>query len=98
MPSETIGKTFGVAAGVCVVCSVLVSTAAVCLKPIQEKNKTLEIKTNVLLAAGLIEPGQRADVDKLFGGIETRVIDLATGDFAADVHVKEPYAVVLIFL
>ncbi|MFH1924606.1 MAG: NADH:ubiquinone reductase (Na(+)-transporting) subunit C, partial [Planctomycetota bacterium] len=85
MPNETIGKTLGVAAGVCVVCSVLVSTAAVCLKPIQDRNETLEIKTNVLLAAGLIEPGGRADVDKLFDGIETRVIDLATGDFADDV-------------
>jgi len=85
MPSETIGKTLGVAAGVCVVCSVLVSTAAVCLKPIQDRNKALEKKTNVVLAAGLLKAGERGDIDKLFGEIETRVVDLATGEFAPEV-------------
>lgn len=85
MPSETIGKTLGVAAGVCVVCSVLVSTAAVCLKPIQDRNRTLERRRNVLMAAGLLEPGQSADVDALFEQIETRVVDVSTHEFADEV-------------
>ena len=33
MAQDTIKKTFGVALGVCLVCSVLVSAAAVSLKP-----------------------------------------------------------------
>ena len=85
MPRETIGKTIGVAAGVCVVCSVFVSTASVCLKPIQDRNRTLERKTNILMAAGLMEAGQRADVDALFRQIEARVIDLSTHEFVDDV-------------
>jgi Na+-transporting NADH:ubiquinone oxidoreductase subunit C len=85
MPDETIGKTLGVAVAVCVVCSVLVSTAAVCLKPIQDRNKTLEKKTNVVMAAGLLEAGQSGDVDKLFDELEVRVVDLSTDAFAADV-------------
>ena len=85
MPRDTIGKTIGVAAGVCVVCSVFVSTASVCLKPIQDRNRTLERRRNILMAAGLMEAGQRADVDALFRQIEARVIDLSTHEFVDDV-------------
>ena len=72
MPSETIGRTIAVATGVCVVCSVLVSTASVCLKERQDANKTLEKRRNVLMAAGLLKEGQRgADVDQLFSQIDS---------------------------
>jgi len=81
MPKDTIGKTITVAIGVCVVCSVFVSSAAVYLQPLQQRNKELDRKTNVLMAAGLLEPGQAAEVDELFGQIETRVVDMATGEF-----------------
>ena len=77
MPKETIGKTLGVAAGVCVVCSVFVSTAAVYLKPRQEEQKTLDRKRNILIAAGVWKEGK--DLDELFEQIETRVIDISTG-------------------
>ena len=85
MPRETIGKTIGVAACVCVVCSVFVSTAAVVLKPIQDRNRSLEKKTNVLMAAGLLKAGEAADVDALFGEIETQVVDLSTHALVDDV-------------
>jgi Na+-transporting NADH:ubiquinone oxidoreductase subunit C len=85
MPRETVGKTIAVAAGVCVVCSVFVSTASVVLKPIQDKNRTLERRRNILIAAGLMEPGQQADVDALFREIETRVVNLETDEFADEV-------------
>jgi len=85
MPRETIGKTIGVAAGVCVVCSVFVSTASVCLKPIQDRNRTLERRKNILMAGGLMEAGQQVDVDALFREIETRVVDLSTHEFVDNV-------------
>src|SRR3970040_10627 len=85
MPSETVGKTIGVAAGVCVVCSVFVATAAVCLKPIQDRNRTLERRGDGLMAPGLLKPGQKADVDSLFKQIETRVVDVSTHEFAEKV-------------
>jgi Na+-transporting NADH:ubiquinone oxidoreductase subunit C len=84
MPRETIGRTIGVAAGVCIVCSVFVSTASVGLKRIQENNRSLERRRNILIAAGLMKAGERADVDALFGKIETRVVDLSTHEFAED--------------
>ena len=78
MPRETIRQTIGVAAAICVVCSVLVSTASVCLRERQNRNKTLEKRMNILMAAGLLEAGGQADVDQLFRQIDTRVVDLST--------------------
>ena len=95
MPKETIGKTIAVAVAVCVVCSVFVSTAAVCLKDRQGENRTLEKNKNILLAAGLIEEGQavsRNKVYELFQQIEPRVIDVTTGEFLDHVlpeHIDE---------
>ena len=48
MPRETIGKTFTVAFLLCVACSVLVSSAAVVLRPTQAAQKALDKKRNIL--------------------------------------------------
>ena len=61
------------------VCSALVSTAAVMLKPLQTQNVELNRQTNILRVAGLLEPD--ADVEELFGKVTTRVVDLTTGKF-----------------
>ena len=79
MPKETIGKTFFVAAALCVVCSLLVSSAAVTLRPTQGVNKLLDKKRNILIAAGLIDESR--PIDELFESIEARVVDLATGEY-----------------
>ena len=50
--NDSIKKTFGVAALLCVVCAVVVSSAAVMLRPTQEANKLLDLKTNILASAG----------------------------------------------
>ena len=49
----------GFAAAVCVVCAVVVSTAAVVLKDLQEANLSAYREQNVLEAAGFSEPGMR---------------------------------------
>ena len=46
-------------AAVCVVCAVLVSSAAVALKENQLRNAALDKQRNVLFAAGLAQPGER---------------------------------------
>ncbi len=79
MGNDSIAKTLIVAAALCVVCSVLVSTAAVKLKPLQQRNKALFTKKNILLAAGLVEEGK--SVDELFKKIEIKIVDLSTGDY-----------------
>lgn len=81
MRKDSIANTMLVAAGVCVVCSLVVSTAAVSLRPIQQRNAALEVRRNILAAAGLAAPGERVDVEALFQQIETRKVDLRTGEF-----------------
>ena len=62
----------------CIVCSVLVSIAAVGLKPIQERNRALETKKNILKVAALMKPG--VDVEETFRKIQVGVVDLSTGE------------------
>ncbi|GIS02471.1 MAG: hypothetical protein CM15mP103_10220 [Gammaproteobacteria bacterium] len=56
---EGLGRVLTVALGLCLVCSMVVSTAAVLLKPAQQANKTLDLKRNILMAAGLLDPSGR---------------------------------------
>ena len=51
--NETLSRVLTVALGLCIVCSVVVSTAAVALKPQQEANKARDLKRNILMAGGL---------------------------------------------
>lgn len=81
--NDTISKTITVSVLLCVICSVVVSAAAVILKPKQVANKDLDRKTNILAAAGLLEEGK--SVDELFAQITTRVVDMETGKFTDEV-------------
>ncbi len=81
--NDTIGKTITVTVLLCVVCSVIVSAAAVLLKPQQIANKELDRKTNILAAAGLMDSSK--SVEELFAQITTKVIDLETGKFTDEV-------------
>lgn len=79
-------KTLFVAAILCVVCSVLVSGAAVILKPNQEANKELDVKKNLLLASGLIkEPVTKEEIEKAYSQIKVEIINLETGEVAKDI-------------
>jgi Na+-transporting NADH:ubiquinone oxidoreductase subunit C len=78
--NDTIQKTVTVTLLLCLVCSIVVSSAAVLLKPLQIANQALDAKRNVLAVAGLMEPGQ--SVEDLFAArVTTRVVDLNTGEF-----------------
>ena len=78
--NDSISKTLIVAFSLCIVCSVIVSTAVVMLKPIQEVNKTLDRKRNILAAAGMLVEGE--SIEEQFSHVQTRVVDLTTGKFA----------------
>lgn len=83
--NDSTSKTLVVALALCIVCSVIVSAAVVILKPIQEINKTLDRKRNILAAAGMLEKNAtEEDINKQFSDINTRVVDLNTGKFADD--------------
>ena len=81
--NDSIKKTLIVAFSLCIVCSVIVSTAAVLLKPTQEINKTLDRKRNILAAAGMLQEG--ISVEEQFAQVTTRVVDLRTGTFSDEV-------------
>lgn len=84
LPNDSFKKTVMVAFWLCLAGAVLVAGSAVALKPLQEANKSRDEKVNILDVAGLLEAG--ADVDAAFKDIETRIVDLSTGEYtdAAD--------------
>ncbi|PID33859.1 MAG: Na(+)-translocating NADH-quinone reductase subunit C [Thiotrichales bacterium] len=85
LPNDSIKKTLFVALALCLVCSILVSAAAVMLKPLQDQNKALDKKKNILEIAGLMQEGK--SIDELFSQIEPRIIDMTTGEYVTDVDV-----------
>ncbi len=87
---DSISYIFTVAFAVCLVCAVIVSTAAVSLRPLQVKNKEIDFKQNILAAAGLLEDGK--SVEELFSQIETRLVNIESGRFSDefDIDVFDP--------
>lgn len=77
------GYTIAFALVVALVCAALVSVVAVLLKPMQDANARFYMEKNVLIAAGLVEPGQTlslAELDAHFdAAVVTRLIDLRSG-------------------
>lgn len=73
---------------VCVVCALLVSVAAVSLQPRQAANARLYMEKNILVAAGLVQPGQDVSVqqlDEFFATrIKARLVDFETGELVPE--------------
>ena len=80
---ESVPRTLLVAFFVSLLCSSLVASAAVVLKPRQAANALLEVRRNILEVAGLMEPG--ADVNALFAMVESRLVDFETGTYVEDI-------------
>lgn len=77
--NDSFIRTIIVAVVLCLVCSVLVSGAAVFLKDTQKKNAELDKKRNVLVAANLFKEG--TDIEAAFANIEKKFVDLSSGKF-----------------
>ncbi|MDX1633371.1 MAG: Na(+)-translocating NADH-quinone reductase subunit C [Marinobacter sp.] len=81
-PKETVSRTIMVALALCIVCSVVVSAAAVMLRPIQITNQSLDIKSNILAAAGMLEPGMSPqEIEQTFQEFDVRLVNLDTGEY-----------------
>lgn len=74
--------TFAVAAVLCLVCSLVVSAAAVGLKGMQDANAALDKKKNILLAAGLCEKSSKSgEIAKIYEEkIVAHLVDIDSGD------------------
>jgi len=77
-------KTLLVAFILCLVCSAVVSTTAVTLRPKQEYNKDIDMKKNVLKASGEAF-NESDDIQSVFDGMITSVyIDMDTGSVVSE--------------
>jgi len=94
---DSVKNTLLVAIGLSLVCSVMVASTAIMLKPVQLKNEELFRQKIILDVAGLMQPG--ANIGELFSTIEPRMVELASGnyvntpdprDFDAAVAAKDP--------
>ncbi len=78
MSSESIKRTLIVTLGVCIICSILVSAAAVSLKDKQEENKRLDKIKNILDAADLLS--ENVSIEEICRQkIKSVVVELDTG-------------------
>lgn len=82
LPNDDPRKTVTVAVALCLVCSLVVSGAAVSLRPLQERNESLALKREILKVAGLYQ--EDVDIEQAFSGLEVRMVDLASGDYVTD--------------
>ena len=82
--NESLGKTVGVVLALCLVCSIVVSGAAIGLKPMQERNAALAMQENILDAAGILEKGMDvpAHVMHIQRGVDRTVVHMLTTPIA----------------
>ncbi len=87
MKRETVGQTILAATILCIVCSIIVSTTAVVLRPIQKLNKIQEINKNILQVSGLFDKEKSFDDNmKTFEEkVEKKIIDFSTGQYVSDI-------------
>ena len=77
--NDTILKTLIVAVSLCLVCSAIISSAAVGLRDLQQANKALDQQSKVLASAGLLI--ENRSIEDLFSSIQEKIINLDTGLF-----------------
>lgn len=90
---DSVAGTLITATVLCVVCSLVVSVAAVGLRGKQEENKVLDRQKNILDAAGLAigefgKPASelsRDQIDELYSWVSEKLVDLETGEFVTDI-------------
>ncbi len=83
LPTDSVAKTMFVAVALCLLASMIVSSAAVSLRPLQEVNALRDKQINILQVAGVYDPD--VSIDEAFTAFEPHVLELETGMFT-DAH------------
>lgn len=79
--NDTIRKTLIVAVSLSIVFSVVVSASAVILRPMQEKNKALSTRSNMIAAAGMLSSGASNEkVSEAFDRFDVLIVEMGTGN------------------
>lgn len=77
----TLGRTVGVVVAVCLACSIVVSSAAVGLRSMQQYNAALDKQTNIIEAAGLLDKAGNDIAGTYDQYVEERFVNLQTGEY-----------------
>ncbi|MFW2541996.1 Na(+)-translocating NADH-quinone reductase subunit C [Primorskyibacter sp. 2E107] len=85
-PPDSVGKTVAVAVALCLVGSMVVSAAAVALRPVQAENQLRDKRVNILQVAGVYDPA--TPVNDAFASFEPHVLDLSTGEFTDQFEIE----------
>ncbi len=90
---DSLQNTFLVAFVLCLVCSLVVSGAAVALRPIKERNERIAFQREVLSVAGLYKKGENkpSEIPELYKQIKTAMVDLETGEITDAVDDPENF-------
>lgn len=83
--NDSVKRTIVVATLLCLICSIMVSVAAVKLKPYQDQNKVYDIRKNLLMAAGLAtNQSTRSEVEEAYKQVTAHLVNLKTGEMLDD--------------
>ena len=85
MQNDTLTKTLIVTIGLCLLCSLIVSTASVTLAPLHKQNKKDELKETILQVSGIYRPN--VAIEDLYEQVHAKIVDLDQG-----VYVDTPAA------
>ncbi|TJY64757.1 Na(+)-translocating NADH-quinone reductase subunit C [Sinimarinibacterium sp. CAU 1509] len=77
---DTKAYALWVAFVLCLVCSVLVTGAAIALRPVQQSAKLDDKRKNILRVVNMYEPG--INLDEAFKKITPKIVDLSTGQLS----------------
>ncbi len=84
LPNDDTRKIIFVATVLCLVCSILVSTSAILLRPLQENNAQNARQLEILKVVGLQFSGE--EVDSYFSQhIQSKIVDLDSGEYREDI-------------
>lgn len=92
MNNNSPQKALLVVFAVALVCSVLVSIAAIGLKPIQMRNQLVERSRNIVSLTGLVPAGTALSDDQILATVEQldiRVVNIDTGEFDSTIDPAE---------
>ncbi|MEM6901013.1 MAG: Na(+)-translocating NADH-quinone reductase subunit C [Pseudomonadota bacterium] len=86
LPPDSVPKTIFTAVSLCLVASMVVSAAAVSLRPTQEINKLRDKQINIVQVAGIYDPN--TDISESYAAIEPMIVDMVTGEFTDEFDVE----------
>ncbi|MEO0710148.1 MAG: Na(+)-translocating NADH-quinone reductase subunit C [Pseudomonadota bacterium] len=82
LPPDSVPKTIFTAVSLCIVASMVVSSAAVALRPTQAENARRDKQINILQVSGVYDPD--VPIQEAFAAFEPHVLELDSGFFADD--------------